>query len=205
MIKTSESNLAKSPTTQSDRSNMFHHCFVPAYSGEGGKKKSAEMVARLRVPLCALPNRSTRSAFWRRGSTRCIELGQLDVDPLQRAVGWAKARSAVPTKPFREALMSRYRRLKIEGGLFFYRLALANWSFCSFHRYVAQGILPGDWAGDAADYLDASVNEGVGAALRAFAHPCHSEIEYRRHVPKGMLCRGQPSAAERLAIGSSPP
>jgi hypothetical protein len=57
----------------------------------------------------------------------------------------------VPTKPFREALMSRYRRLKIEGGVFFYTLALADWSFCSFHRYVAQGILPGDWAGDAAE------------------------------------------------------
>jgi hypothetical protein len=32
----------------------------------------------------------------------------------------------VPAKPFREALMSRYRRLKIEGGAFFYALALAE-------------------------------------------------------------------------------
>ena len=33
---------------------------------------------------------------------------------------------AVPTKAFREALMSRYRRLKIEGGAFFFTLALAD-------------------------------------------------------------------------------
>jgi hypothetical protein len=32
----------------------------------------------------------------------------------------------VATKVFREALMSRYRRLKIEGGAFFYTLALAD-------------------------------------------------------------------------------
>jgi hypothetical protein len=32
----------------------------------------------------------------------------------------------VPTKAFREAPMSRYRRLKIEGGAFFYALALAD-------------------------------------------------------------------------------
>jgi hypothetical protein len=38
-------------------------------------------------------------------------------------VGRAKARSAVPTETFREAPMSRYRRLKIEGGAFFYALA----------------------------------------------------------------------------------
>jgi putative transposase len=25
---------------------------------------------------------------------------------------------------------------------------VADWPFSSFHRYVAQGILPGDWAGD---------------------------------------------------------
>jgi hypothetical protein len=36
------------------------------------------------------------------------------------------ARSAVPTKAFREAPMSRYRRLKIEDGAFFYTLALAD-------------------------------------------------------------------------------
>jgi putative transposase len=28
---------------------------------------------------------------------------------------------------------------------------VADWPFSSFHRYVAQGILPGDWAGDAAE------------------------------------------------------
>ena len=28
---------------------------------------------------------------------------------------------------------------------------VADWPFSSFHRYVAQGILPGDWAGDATD------------------------------------------------------
>src|SRR5580693_7481028 len=42
------------------------------------------------------------------------------------SVGWAKARSAVSTKVFREALVSRYRRLKIEGGAFFLTLALAD-------------------------------------------------------------------------------
>jgi hypothetical protein len=41
-------------------------------------------------------------------------------------VGRAKARSAVPTKPLREARMSRYRQLKIEGGALFYTLALAD-------------------------------------------------------------------------------
>jgi len=35
-------------------------------------------------------------------------------------------RSAVPTKAYREALLSRYRRLKVEGGAFFYTLALAD-------------------------------------------------------------------------------
>ena len=28
---------------------------------------------------------------------------------------------------------------------------VADWPYSSFHRYVAQGILPGDWAGDAAE------------------------------------------------------
>lgn len=32
----------------------------------------------------------------------------------------------MPTKAFREALISRYRRLKIESGAFFYSLALAD-------------------------------------------------------------------------------
>ena len=35
-------------------------------------------------------------------------------------------RSAVLTKALREALISRYRRLKIEGGAFFYTLVLAD-------------------------------------------------------------------------------
>ena len=26
---------------------------------------------------------------------------------------------------------------------------VADWPFSSFHRYVAQGMLPGDWAGNA--------------------------------------------------------
>ncbi len=43
-----------------------------------------------------------------------------------RVVGWAKARSAVPTKPLRQARMSRYRRLQIQGGAFFFTLALAE-------------------------------------------------------------------------------
>jgi len=47
--------------------------------------------------------------------------------------------------------MSRYRRVRIEGGSSF-TLALADvtrvfdWPFSSFHRYVAEGILPADWA-----------------------------------------------------------
>ena len=28
---------------------------------------------------------------------------------------------------------------------------VADWPFSSFHRYVAQGVLPGDWAGDASE------------------------------------------------------
>jgi hypothetical protein len=32
----------------------------------------------------------------------------------------------VPTKAFREALKSRFRRLKIEGGAYFFTLALAD-------------------------------------------------------------------------------
>ena len=44
----------------------------------------------------------------------------------QDSVERAKALRAVPTKAFREALTSRYRSLKIEGGAVFYTLALAN-------------------------------------------------------------------------------
>jgi hypothetical protein len=42
------------------------------------------------------------------------------------SVARTKARSAVPTKASREARMFRYRRLKIEGGAFFFTLALAD-------------------------------------------------------------------------------
>jgi hypothetical protein len=38
----------------------------------------------------------------------------------------SKVQSAMPTKAFREALASRHRRLKIEGGAYFYALALAD-------------------------------------------------------------------------------
>ena len=48
--------------------------------------------------------------------------------------------------------MSRYRRLKIEGGAFFFTLALAD-------------------RGGSDHYPDASVNERVGTARRAFAYP----------------------------------
>jgi hypothetical protein len=51
--------------------------------------------------------------------------------PAKAPTGPRKARPddklrAVPTKTFQEALMSRYRRLMIEGGAFFYTLALAD-------------------------------------------------------------------------------
>jgi hypothetical protein len=48
---------------------------------------------------------------------------------LQRSAStlrWSKARRAVPTKAFREAPMSRYLRLKIEGGTLLYTPALAD-------------------------------------------------------------------------------
>ncbi len=48
------------------------------------------------------------------------------IPALVSSVGWAKARSAVPTKLSRQTPMSRYRRLKIEGGAFFFTLALAD-------------------------------------------------------------------------------
>jgi tRNA A37 N6-isopentenylltransferase MiaA len=41
-------------------------------------------------------------------------------------VEWVKVRNAVPIKALREALMSRHRRPQIEGGTFFYTLALAD-------------------------------------------------------------------------------
>jgi hypothetical protein len=44
----------------------------------------------------------------------------------EATVGRSKVQTAVPTKTFREAPMSRYRRLKIEGGAFFFTLALAG-------------------------------------------------------------------------------
>jgi len=42
------------------------------------------------------------------------------------AVWWVKARNAVPIRAFREALISGYRRLKIEGGAVFFTLAPAD-------------------------------------------------------------------------------
>ena len=30
-------------------------------------------------------------------------------------------------------------------------MRVADWPLSSFHRYVAQGILPGDWAGNATE------------------------------------------------------
>jgi hypothetical protein len=56
------------------------------------------------------------------------------------SVGWATARSAVPTKPLREARMAHYRRLKIEGGAFFYTLALAD---CGSDLLVQRGRIVG--------------------------------------------------------------
>ena len=58
--------------------------------------------------------------------------------------------------------MSRYRRPAIEGGIFFFTLALLDRSsellvqhierlrqvYSSFHRYVKDGLLPADWGGD---------------------------------------------------------
>jgi hypothetical protein len=52
------------------------------------------------------------------------------------SVGSAKARSAVPTKAFRESLMSRYRRLKIEGGVFFITLVLADHGGALLIRHI---------------------------------------------------------------------
>jgi hypothetical protein len=52
----------------------------------------------------------------------------------------------VPTKPLREALMSRYRRLKIEGGAFFCTRARA------------------DRGGNATELYGRSVNKRVGKA-----------------------------------------
>jgi hypothetical protein len=41
-------------------------------------------------------------------------------------------------------------RLRIEGGAFFFTLTLAvrdaDWPFGSFHRYLAEGLLPADAA-----------------------------------------------------------
>ena len=49
-----------------------------------------------------------------------------------------------------------------------------------------------------------SRQDGV-ADYASLIRPCKSKTVYRRRVPKGMPCRGQPSAAGRLAIGSKPP
>jgi putative transposase len=42
------------------------------------------------------------------------------------AVGWAKARSAVPTCKLDLSVMSTYRRARIEGGVFFFTVTLAD-------------------------------------------------------------------------------
>jgi hypothetical protein len=52
--------------------------------------------------------------------------------------------------------MCRYRRLKIEGGVFLFALALAD---------------------RGSDLWSASMNERVGTALRAFAHPTFASNE----------------------------
>ena len=53
----------------------------------------------------------------------------------ERRAGKGAPFRAVPTKPLREARMSRYRRLKIEGGAFFYTLALADHGSDLFARF----------------------------------------------------------------------
>jgi len=51
--------------------------------------------------------------------------------------------------------MSRYRRPKIEGGIFFFTVVLADRSsdllVKHFHRYVKSDLLPADWGGDLAE------------------------------------------------------
>ncbi len=62
--------------------------------------------------------------------------------------------------------MSRYRRVRYDGGLFFFTVTdyihynpvkhgyvshVQDWSYSSFHRYVEQGLLPPDWGGAAGD------------------------------------------------------
>ncbi|MGA2129131.1 MAG: hypothetical protein ABSG76_23620 [Xanthobacteraceae bacterium] len=52
--------------------------------------------------------------------------------------------------------MSRYRRAKIEGGVYFFTVVLADRSSDLLVReidrlrriYVARGVLPADWGGD---------------------------------------------------------
>src|ERR1700732_465399 len=51
----------------------------------------------------------------------------LFVDPLKLFVGWAKARSAVPTRLSASSeVMTYYRRAHIEGGIFFFTVTLAD-------------------------------------------------------------------------------
>jgi hypothetical protein len=51
--------------------------------------------------------------------------------------------------------MSQYRRPRIEGGIFFFTVALADRSsellVQHIHRYVKDGLLPADWGGDMAE------------------------------------------------------
>jgi len=65
-------------------------------------------------------------------------------------------KSGIGVATAREALMSRYRRLEIEAGAFFYTLALA---------------------GRGSDLWSASVNKRVGTALCAFAHPALALVQ----------------------------
>jgi hypothetical protein len=55
---------------------------------------------------------------------------------LTASVGGAKARSAVPAKPLRQIRISRYRRLKIEGGALFFTLALADHGGALLIRHI---------------------------------------------------------------------
>jgi putative transposase len=53
-------------------------------------------------------------------------IGATPLKLISKSVGWAKAQSAVPTKPVTATQMSRYRRVKIEGGVSFFTLVLAD-------------------------------------------------------------------------------
>ncbi len=52
---------------------------------------------------------------------------------------------------------------------FAFALCVAEWPFSHFHRYVAQGILPGDWARERKQIIRTRIRR-VGTALCPFAH-----------------------------------